>query len=331
MTPAAQAELREREQLASALLSVDPDDVVGPGSPPPGGLPLDGRWMMERAMADIGAFLQERQPGSDEEANALIEGFLSQGGVPRRVATTPLEQAQELIYEAHQTASSQERVRLAREALALSGDCADAYVLLAEETARTPQEAAVLYAQGVAAGERALGEEVFEQDAGMFWGILETRPYMRARLGLAQALWASGERRTAVEHLGEMLRLNPGDNQGVRYLLLDWLLEIEADTAVHELLEAYPDDASATWMYGRALHEFRRQGDTHEIRRLLADARSWNPHVPAYLTGRKRLPRRLPALVGMGDESEAVVYAAEQMAVWRTTPGAIDWLRSVSR
>ena len=33
---------------------------------------------------------------------------------------------------------------------------------------------------------------------------------------------------------------------------------------------------------------------------------------------------RHDALVGMGDEAEAVVYAAEQMAVWRATPGALD-------
>ena len=39
---------------------------------------------------------------------------------------------------------------------------------------------------------------------------------------------------------------------------------------------------------------------------------------------------RHDALVGMGDESEAVVYAAEQVAVRRATPGALNWLRNVS-
>ena len=38
---------------------------------------------------------------------------------------------------------------------------------------------------------------------------------MRARLGLAQALWAMGDQQAAIEHLHDMLRLNPGDNQGV--------------------------------------------------------------------------------------------------------------------
>jgi tetratricopeptide (TPR) repeat protein len=82
-----------------------------------------------------------------------------------------------------------------------------------------------LYEMGVRAGERALGEEFFTEEVGNFWGILETRPYMRAREGLANALWALGERDQALAHYREMLELNPVDNQGVRYELADCLLE----------------------------------------------------------------------------------------------------------
>ena len=73
---------------------------------------------------------------------------------------------------------------LAREALALWPDCADAYVLLAQ-AASSLEEARELLEQGVAAGERALGRSVFVEDAGDFWLIFETRPYMRARAALA--------------------------------------------------------------------------------------------------------------------------------------------------
>ena len=41
---------------------------------------------------------------------------------------------------------------------------------------------------GLDAGELALGPEGFEEYDGHFWGFLETRPYMRARHGLALAL-----------------------------------------------------------------------------------------------------------------------------------------------
>lgn len=50
------------------------------------------------------------------------------------------------------------------------------------ENAPDFERARELYAEGVSAGERALGRQVFEQEAGHFWSAVETRPYMRARL-----------------------------------------------------------------------------------------------------------------------------------------------------
>src|SRR5215472_2687679 len=125
---------------------------------------------------------------------------------------TPLDQAHDILLRAYQEPDEQRRVQLAKGALAVCPDCADPYVLLAEH-ATGRKEALRLYEQGVAAGERALGAEAFQRDVGHFWGVLETRPYMRARLGLAHSLWTAGRRDEAVAHLQDMLRLNPGDNQ----------------------------------------------------------------------------------------------------------------------
>ena len=87
----------------------------------------------------------------------------------------------------------------------------------------------------------------------------------------------------------------------------------------------YPDDAAAAWLYTRALVTFRRRHDGPAARKALAKARRGNPHVPAYLTGALKVPRR-PDYIGFGDESEAIAYAAEFREAWRTTPGALSWL-----
>ncbi len=238
-----------------------------------------------------------------------------------------LLQAQDLMYEAFE-AQGTRRVALAREALEISPDCADAYLLLAEETASSVEEARELLEQGVAAGERALGPEPFEEDVGHFWGILETRPYMRARAALAKTLWTLDQREEAVEHQHELLRLNPNDNQGLRYRQAEWLLWLERDDQLDALFAAYEDDAAAALAYTKALAAFRREGDSAEARRLLQEAREFNLHVPAYLSGRKRLPKRLPDYVGFGDESEAVDYAAGAAALWASVPGALTWVDS---
>jgi tetratricopeptide (TPR) repeat protein len=231
-----------------------------------------------------------------------------------------------MMYRAWEETNPAKRLALAHDALVISGDCADAYVLLAEEEADTVSRALEYYRQGVEAGERALGQEFFRENAGHFWGLLETRPYMRARRGLADALCRLGRQEDALEHYREMLRLNPNDNQGNRYVMLDLLLQLEREEDARQLLRQYRDEWSAVWLYTRALLAFRASGASAKANAVLHKALKENPHVPAYLTERKRIPNRLPDLIGWGDEREAISYCADHLNYWRRTPGAVAWL-----
>ncbi|MFQ5451814.1 MAG: hypothetical protein ACE5E9_14410 [Nitrospinaceae bacterium] len=244
----------------------------------------------------------------------------------RKKSAGDLEMAQRVMYDAWEASSSKRRRELALKALEYSPDCADAYVLLAEEFAESLDEALELFEEGMKAGERALGKKTFKEDAGLFWDLLETRPYMRARAGLAQCLWIVGRQEESVAHYQDMLRLNPNDNQGIRYILMTCLLRLDRDEELAALLEEYREDGSAEWTYTNALAAFRRHGDTGESRAALSRAVESNSHVPKYLLGKKKLPRRLPDYISFGDENEAVTYAAENMACWAGTPGALVWL-----
>jgi hypothetical protein len=90
---------------------------------------------------------------------------------PQKTAEQLLDEAQELIYDAWEMVDRRDTIALAWQALRISPDCADAYVILAE-SARAPDRALELYRKGLAAGERALGKEAFERDVGHFWGML---------------------------------------------------------------------------------------------------------------------------------------------------------------
>jgi len=256
---------------------------------------------------------------------ASFEGMLS-SMVGDSDEETPLRKAQDLMYDAWETADSKRRIALARKALETSPDCADAYALLAEETASSLTEALNLYRQGVEAGERALGKDAFEEDVGHFWGILETRPYMRARAGLAECLWASGKHDEAIQHYKDMLRLNPNDNQGIRDLLMPRLIEMGRDEEAEVVFKEYQDDGMASWIYSRALLDFRKMGDSEISRKSLKAAVKNNHHIPAYLLGRKKMPQSLPDYYSPGAETEAVFYLKENLKAWEATPGALDWL-----
>lgn len=239
----------------------------------------------------------------------------------------PVAAAQDVMYDAWDQSDAQARVALAHKALAISPLCADAYVLLAEEAAKSAEEALELFRKGVEAGEQALGPAGFKEYAGDFWGFLETRPYMRARAGLAAALNALGQTDAAIDHYRDMLRLNPNDNQGIRYILAACLMKRGDTDALKALFKKYDGDGSALWLYSRALVAFRDNGGSDvkasELARIALRA---NSHVPAVLSGSKKPKPSTTGYVTMGGEDEAAHYAEEWGFDWLTTPGAIDWL-----
>ncbi|MRR57835.1 MAG: YecA family protein [Deltaproteobacteria bacterium] len=238
-----------------------------------------------------------------------------------------LEDAQQLVYDAWEAPTRKRAVELARRALELSGDCADAFCILAELRAQTDEEAIDLYRQGIEAGRRALGKKAFREDADHFWLILETRPFMRAMDGLAVILsHTDGKESEAVEIWREMLRLNPGDNQGARYRLLSLLTELGRDAEAWELLEQYAEDYLADWAYARALLAFRQEGDTGNSRSQLDRALEKNRHVPKFMLGKKKLPKRMNDYITPGEEDEAISCCEGYLIAWAGTPGALGWL-----
>lgn len=253
-----------------------------------------------------------------------IEGFLA--AIAGGRDDDALSKAQDVMYDAWERTTSRSRIALARKALAISPLCADAYNLLADE-AKTPEEARDLYIRGVEAGQLALGPGGFEEFEGHFWGFLETRPYMRARHGLAMSLLQLGDEDAALEHFRGMLKLNPNDNQGIRYLLLAGLLRRNDLPGAKALLVAYGDEWSANWLYTRALIAFRENAEAKPATlKLLKDARSSNKHVPAILAGIEPPVINDSGYVTMGGPDEASYYVLEFGKAWKNTPGAIAWL-----
>lgn len=237
-----------------------------------------------------------------------------------------LEEADELVYQAWEASSRKRAIQLARRALELSADCVDAYLILADLEAETDEEAIALYRKAVETGRRTLGKKAFRDDVGHFWGLIDTRPFMRAMDTLADCLRYTDGEPEAIEIWRDMLRLNPNDNQGARYRLLALLVEMNRNEEAEELIEQYGEEFLADWAYARTLLAFRREGDTARSRELLAAALAKNAHVPQYLLARKKLPKTREHFIRPGEESEAISCSDAYMLSWRLTPGAAEWL-----
>jgi tetratricopeptide (TPR) repeat protein len=296
-------------------------DLLEPSEEPPASPLLIWR-VLERSMRKVRAGLI----GDGDSPLELGEDglvFLPEEGPPADPES--LEDRAEALLDRAYAARGRRAVLLAREALAVWPDCADAYNLLARR-APDPEAAGRFFELGLAAGERAIGPEDFADAVGYFWGVLETRPYMRARQGLAESLMERKRLAEAAEHFQEMLRLNPNDNQGVRHSLVNVLITLGRDAEAWELLDRYPEDLLALREYPRALLLFRREGDSSEARLALKRAVRSNRFVPGALLHTRELPPPTGWLAP-GRQEEAALCCVLSGETWTETAGALDWLR----
>ena len=279
-----------------------------------------------------------KNPHKKTISNKLSENVIDLAPKPRGMNGTmasghdsrskdSLDQAQHLMYDAWECTVPKQRIALAKKALKISPLCADAYNLLALESAKTPDEALALYRRAVVAGSEALGPDGFEEYAEEFWGNLEPRPYMRARAGLGHVLWAIGDKEDAIENFKEMLELNPRDHQGIRSVLAEKLLDMGKLDDLKVLLKIYEYDYSVDIQYTRALIAFSEGADiADDIAKVACQI---NKHVPAILSGKKRRVW-VGATVKIGGEDEASSYVEGFARAWKQTQGAIDWLSKVT-
>ncbi|WP_160722677.1 SEC-C metal-binding domain-containing protein [Bacillus sp. USDA818B3_A] len=270
---------------------------------------------------------QASEPAPGQSTIMTLQGTAEKHGkktTGRKVSKRNEERARSLIYDAMQTDGKQ-RYKLAEEALKLNPNCVDAYVILAEKT-KSLEEAILLFEKGIKAGETELGKAFFKENTGYFWGLLETRPLMRAKLHYAEALSLLGNVDQAVRQYEELLDLNPMDNQGVRFSLFVAYMDLGEFNKAHALLEQY-DDETAQHLYNKLLLELYESGFTARAEMLLKGAKKENKHVIGYLTGKKRLPAYPPEYYGFGDENEAIVYADMHLRLWKKIDGLEMWLK----
>ena len=257
-----------------------------------------------------------------EEINAFYSQALASNMVNNFKPETDEERAQLLAYEAFGKRGV-ERRNMALQALEVSQNCTDAYVILAEMEKDNNQRIE-LYSKGVEGAEKVLDKELFQTEKGHFWGIIETRPYMRGQVGLAVALWNSGEFKKAQKIYELLLQLNPGDNQGNRYSLLSLYLYQKEFKKAENLIGQYDED-SAEWNYNSALLLFLTSGITLKSKNALRKAFNQNHYVPVLLISDvKHIP--VTDYITPGEPDEAGAYARVCRFLWINDVKAAEWL-----
>ncbi len=310
-----------------------PDLLPGLGGAP---LPPEppkpaSREEIERVNRALSKLVAEREFADDDELNAYLASLAGRSfdEILAQVEESPEEQAQDLAYQAMEATSLKEMQSLCRKALELDPHCIDALLIKAKLNAPTAKMHATRLRTIVREAEERFGAEYMEENRGHFWGMVETRPYMRARQSLALALEESGQIEEAIAECEGMLELNPGDNQGIRDGLRGLYLQTGNLEGVRRLNKEYPETVSAICAWSMVLERWL-SGKTKEATKHARAAHKGNPHVVPYLTGKKKMPKVLPDYFSFGDTSEAVICAQLLGRAWKQHPEAVAWLEGLA-
>jgi len=282
------------------------------------GSPLPSRLVTEKVMRDVHRVMQGQEFQSIEEANAFLARLAGPGlkeALEKAATLSPQQEAQELAYRAMEAPTRKRALPLAQQALAKDPDCVDALVALAAANARSVEDLIARLEKAVEAGERSLGARYFEENKGHFWGILETRPYLRARQQLAELLLDAGRVSEAIGHFEALLDLHPNDNQGVRDILLGcYLAGNELDGA--RRLSVYTAKTPALSSPGDERWSAFCRGTSRAPEHDLKYARNHNRFVELYLTGKKKLLRAMPDSYSFDSEEEALICVETMGEAW---------------
>lgn len=278
----------------------------------------------EKVVADLFKELSKQNFESESDLNKFMQNMMTSELSQKSSRRSKKDKSQDLVYEAYELSITKGK-KLIKQALELNPNNTDAYNYLAE-TEKEIDKAIEFYEKAIKSAQKVLGKKAFIEDKGHFWGIFETRPFMRAKAGLAGCFYAIGKVEKAMDIYEEMLELNPRDNQGIRFLLSTLHIELGNFKEFDDLNKLFGEDISAVSKFNRALCQFKKEGKNKKSDKLLLEAHEQNSYVIDYLLGKKEIPKNQPQYIGIGDENEAIAYVYGNWKIWDKTDDSLEWV-----
>ncbi len=190
----------------------------------------------------------------------------------------PKFESEDLLEEAYNTSSKTKAIKLAKQALELYPDNIDAECFIAEFEENQIKKLQKYEAIIDKATKILEKDDLFnEENIGAFWGILETRPYMRARNRKITILMDLGRYTEAIKECEEMLKLCENDNLGIRYTLIGLYCILEKFDECERLYKKF-NEYSAFMLFPMSIMYFKK-GDYKKSRKFLKDLQEANPYV----------------------------------------------------
>lgn len=251
---------------------------------------------------------------TDEKLDEKIQEFVDKyNNGEIEYENTELDDAYELLEKAENAKSSKQAIKYAKKAYELCPACFDAILFQVdfEENSLKRNE---LLEEGLKKEKERLTEEGLfnKENIGEFYGIFETRPYIRGLYMKVCYLISEGRLKQARDLCKEILRLNENDNTGARYMLMAIYAMLEEERDLLKLYKKYPEDNLETLFPLFAL--YYKLGDDKKAIHYLHQINDENPNFVRFFneTIKEKELEDVPlGYYGRGDVSEIIMYVTQ--------------------
>ena len=254
-------------------------------------------------------FLKNNNVENIDEANEKLQEFIkmyNNGEIEYQ--NTPLDDAYEILEEAQNAKNEKEAIKLAKKAYEKSSECFDA-ILFQCDLEENGIKRIKLLDDGLEFEKSRLKKEKYfdKENIGHFYGIFETRPYIRGLVTKAEYLLEDGKLRQAGNICKEVLRLNENDNLGARYLLMAIYATLEEEKDMLDLYKKYPEEDLEMLFPLFAI--YYKIGNDKKALEYLNRIDKCNSNFVKLFNGTiKESEKVSPGYYSMGDSSEIFMY-----------------------
>ena len=242
----------------------------------------------EKVFKEFHKYLAEHggNVNTNDEVQKLFSEFLDQYNSrdPVFQSDETAESADDYLELAYEAETVKDALKYAKQALKLEPHNFDARSMVIDLGTQDDTKLVWEYAKAVQEATEYMKKEGYFEDEyiGAFWGVLETRPYMRLRGQYVQELLHCGMIGTARNECEELLRLCDNDNLGMRYQLMHIYAFFEEEEQALGLYKKY-DNETSTQMLLQLSILYYKKGDAEKARQYLKKVYGSNKDLKRFL------------------------------------------------
>lgn len=269
----------------------------------------------------INEFLKNVDAKDENELNKKIQEFMikyNNGEIEYK--NTLLDDAYDILEKAQNAKTKNQAIKLAKRAYEVCPDCFDA-VLFQTNLEYNPIKRWEILDEGLKYERDRLEKEMFfeKDNIGHFYGIFETRPYIKGLYEKAVYLLFDGKVNQAKDICKEMLRLNENDNMGARYLLMAIYAYFEEEKELLNIYKKYPEENLEVLFPLFAL--YYKLGDDKKAKEYLKRINKSNSNFVKYFKDTIKTDEKISTgYYTIGDLSEVIMYFQQYGFLTDTMP-----------